>query len=899
MARRGRFGRSETGASDLSATIRSLIQQQAAQEESIFMKAFYDGTEYNGSIPTMSDVIAFYERVANLAGISRETTEWIGIQQKIGDANNFDIKRTYNELITQFNLTDGANYGELIDFITGRAMTSTDQGDLDTYRTGVEDITTAFLKYQGQALSRGELTANEYQRITMEALQVLDPGSKQYQSAMYDAFTYEWNALSTIWANRVKAGKVSESQFTKWAKGFASRVEAAGIGKKTELYSGIFATIASYAGGPGGGNNSPAAKRVNDTIKDIGSLLTLSAAVTGVNLGKTTLYDMSDPGSTTLKTMANNPEAMLLLADYLDQNPDFTSPILTKLGISDGDGLRTWVNDAVRNGQTDAAIVAANGGTDNTDLWHGVAVTNGAATGMDEYSFASSKWAKDLANAGGNDVLIAHYNAEWKKYLEGQNSIYGTLPDNLGTAENVALYQAELLAVNGQGAPGAPTLSGIVNDAEIDWSSLPATEANANDLMTGNAVMNYDSKTGQFETVGRQAALSTSGALKQITFSEVNGQLIPYTISVSGSKVVDETGAVLAYVYQKPSGEQVIVSSSSGNVITGVTLLEDGDNFVFGEGVPDESAGKPPKIDQSILYVPGRDNYTDPNKIREAIQNLTELGTGNALNELERQDLETEIAALNRQANLIEADNIESRARPDDIQAKIKAAELRGEQSRINALNWFSQNSDIVSFDQNGKPTLDYAKVRDREQAGTPTAPNAAVQLGAGIGAVIGAPLGPLGIGAFAALGGLIGGATQTRNIGMEFQAAMLNYRTEKEIERDRALGMRLPTSESYINRINQSTQSSNVFFRNLATPTQPESPYPIARPSAVPVTAPPTPKAVVPVKPNTPVALTPFNPQDPEARRALIAAQTNKPTGGKIPDQSRINAGSTAMVAK
>lgn len=892
MARRGRFGRSETGASDLSATIRSLVQQQAAQEESVFMKAFYDGTEYNGSIPTMSDVIAFYERIAGVSGIARGTEDWIAFEQKIGDANNFDIKRTYNELVTQFNLTDGANYGELIDFITGRAMTSTDQGDLDTYRTGVEDITTAFLKYQGQALSRGELTAQEYQRITLEALQVLEPGSKQYESAMYDAFTYEWNALSTIWSNRVKAGKVSESQFTKWAKGFASRVEAAGIGKKTELYSGIFATIASYAGGPGGGNNSPAAKRANDTIKDIGSLLTLSAAVTGVNLGKTTLYDMSDPGSTTLKTMANNPEAMLLLADFLDQNPDFTSPILTKLGISDGDGLRTWVNDAVRNGQTDAAIVAANGGTDNTDLWYGVAVTNGAATGMDEYAFSSSKWAKDLANAAGNDVLIAHYNAEWKKYLEGQKSIYGTLPDNLGTAENVALYQAELLAANGQGAPGAPTLSGVVNDAEIDWASLPATEANANDLMTGNAVMNYDSKTGQFETVGRQAALSTTGALKQITFSEVNGQLIPYTISVTGSEVVDESGAVIAYVYQKPSGEQTIVSTSSGNVITGVTLLEDDDKFVIGEGTPDESSGKPPKIDQSILYVPGRDNFTDPSKIREGIANLLELGTGNALNELERKDLETEVAALTRQANLIEADNIEANARPDDIQAKIKAAELRGEQSRIGALNWFAQNSDIVSFDQNGKPTLDYAKLRDREQAGASSPVDAAQT-------VLGSQAIPFAIRPVAAIGAFLGNALTRPNIGMEFQAAMLNSRTEKEIERDRALGMRLPTSDNYMNRVNQATQSSNVFFRNLATPTQPESPYPIARPSVVPVAAPPTPKAVVPVKPNTPVALTPFNPQDPEARRALIAAQTKKPTGGQITDQSRINPRSTAMVAK
>lgn len=901
MARRGRFGRSETGASNLSATIRSLVQQQAAQEESVFMKAFYDGTAYNGSIPTMSDVISFYERIAGLAGISRGTEEWTAIEQKIGDANNFDIKRTYNSLITEFNLSGGENYGELIDFITGRAMTSTDQGDLDTYQTGVKDITNAFLKYQGQALSRGELTAQEYQRITLDALEVLDPGSKQYQSAMYDAFTYEWNALSTIWSNRVKAGKVSESQFAKWAKGFASRVEAAGIGKKTELYSGIFATIASYSGGAGGGNNSPAAKRVKESISDLNSLLTLASSVTGVDVGKATLSELSDSDSSTLKKLADNPEAMLLLADFLDENPGFTNPTLTRLGIEDGDGLRTWVNDAVRKGYTDATIVAANGGTDNVDLWHGVFITNGNATGMDEFSYASTKWARDLSNAAGNDILIAYYNQQWNNYLnkydENGNllkSIYGVLPDTLGSEEYVALYQSELLASNGQGAPGAPTLSGVVNDTDIDWSSIGLTKKNAADLIAGNAVMNYDPKTGQYETVGRQAATATTGSLKQVTFVNLNGTIIPFTIAITGGKVLDEAGDTIAYVYQKPSGEDVIVSTRTGQVMTGVTLLEDDNGFRLGEGVVEE-VGAPPKIDAAALYTEGRDNFTDPALIRQGLLALIDSGTINALNESEREQLQGEIDALSREADLIEASNLERTAKPDDIQTKIRVAQLRGEDSKVSSYQWFLDNADVVSFDPNGKPTLNYEALRAKEQSGSATPPNAATQLGAGIGAVLSAPLGPLGMGAFSVVGGLLGGALQNRNIGMEFQAAVLNSRSPEEIARDRAFGMQLPTSESYTNRINQATQSSNVFFRNLATPTQPESPYPIARPSTATVAVPPTPKVVTPV---VPIARTPFNAQDPEARRALLMAQ--KPTvGGRIPvNQTNASNRATGRIA-
>jgi hypothetical protein len=94
MARRGRFGRSETGSSNLSATIASLIRQQQEAEERVFMNAFYDGTEYNGKVPTMSDVISFYENIATCLGLRRrKLLTGPQFEQKIGTANNFDIKK--------------------------------------------------------------------------------------------------------------------------------------------------------------------------------------------------------------------------------------------------------------------------------------------------------------------------------------------------------------------------------------------------------------------------------------------------------------------------------------------------------------------------------------------------------------------------------------------------------------------------------------------------------------------------------------------------------------------------------------------------------------------------------------------------------------------------------------
>jgi hypothetical protein len=901
MARRGRFGRAEAGSSNLSSLIQQLIREQKAAEERLLLEAFYNGSALYGSVPTMNDVIAFYKDLADLGGLDENSVEWQSMLQKIEQANNFDIKREYNALITEFNNTDGSNYVELINFITGRATTSTDQDDLNSFQTGIKNLTTSFLKYQGEALSRGEITPDEYQRITLESLQVLDPGSKEYQSAIYDAFVYEWNALSTIWQNRVKAGKVSESKFQSWAKTFAERVSSSGIGKKTELYSAIFATIATYnTSGGGGGNNSPTAKRLNQTISDFSTLLTLASGLTGVDLGKTELSDLSDPSSTTLKKMTNNPEAMLLLADYLDSNPGFTNETLTRLGIQDGDDLRQWLNKSIKDGYGDAAVVAASGGTDNVDLWHGVFTTNGNATGMDEFAYASTKWAKDLRNASGNEILIAYYNNQWKSYLNGGKSIYGTLPDNLGTEANVALYQAEVAAAN-SGTNAGPTLSGVVNDSDIDWSTLPQSEQNATALMSGGALLNYDPKSGQYTVVGKQAATATTGALKQITFVKAGDQLVPFTLTINSQEVIDENGDTIARVYQKPGGETVIVDVRSGQVITGVELLESGDKFVIGEGTP-ETKGAPPLIDPTPLYVPGRDNFTDPSMIRDGLRNLVELGTSNALTESEKDALQTQVDALSREADLIEASNIEASARPDDIEAKIKVAELRGDQNIIDAYSWFANNADIVSFDQNGKPQLNYAALKEKEQTaqagGLTGAQGVGAQIGAGIGVVVGTPLGPLGMGALGAIGGLLGTALTTENKAMEFQAAVLKSRTQKEIERDRAIGARLPTSESYLNRVNQSTGGTNTFFRNLAAPMPSSSPYPVGSLATPRVATPPSPRAIAPAKTPTPIALTPFNPADPEARRAVILGQ-QATAGGNINNLNNAPGKITNLVVK
>ena len=134
MARRGRFGRSETGASNLTSLIYNLYRQQQEEEERLLLQAYYSQIEYNGSIPSLDTILSFYDELTRFGASEQE------ISQKRNDITNYDIKKTYNDLITEFNTSDGNNYTEIIDFLDGRALTSTDQGDLDSFKTGVEDI---------------------------------------------------------------------------------------------------------------------------------------------------------------------------------------------------------------------------------------------------------------------------------------------------------------------------------------------------------------------------------------------------------------------------------------------------------------------------------------------------------------------------------------------------------------------------------------------------------------------------------------------------------------------------------------------------------------------------------------------------------------------------------------
>lgn len=811
MARRGRFGRSETGASNLSATIASLVRQQKQEEEKLLLEAYYSQIPYEGgNVPTLQDVIDFYKNTASMSGVSESSPEYQAYFQKINDITNYDIKRTYNQLIADFNQGKGENYQELVNFLANRATTSTDQDDLDSYAAGLDDATNAFIRFKGEALKRGEITAKDYQAITLNALQALEPGSEAYTSAIYDAMLYEWTSESDKWSKRVTAGTATASQFAAWSKRFGQRVLDSGISKNSDLFLTISATTANQTGG---GPGASAKKKLGKISTNLNAVFTEASAELGIDVGAQDFTDIAGlSDSDILKKMTKHPEVFASLWEFMDDNPGYTSPALERLGIETGDDGRVWLDKQLKVGFYEAQIAG-----EDEDEWYAVNTTNGSISTLDDFAVASNKWVKDKTAASGNEVLLAYYNDQWKDYLNGVKSIYGVAPKVWATESQQAYFDAERNAANGRFTEETRTLSGLNNDqVDLDWKNFADTEARSLAVQNGQGVLVWDPAERTFAYDGVQAAGLKEGSYQYVTFAKVDGKVIAYTVSVRGVPILNTDGNTEAYRYELPSGK-VVVANTDGKVIQNPNIERSGEGFVVGDGGLGLVGDYAPNNDITPLLTKKNMPFdaNDPEARRALIQ------TGQQIEEptydpatLEQAAAVFAVAsaalddeslangggagAINSVANEIRAGQIESSPEADTVEGKAKIAELRGDTKVAEGWNWVLQNQDKVQL-VNGVPQLkpEYAN----QPPVSPRVSSPAEKLGI-------AALGPLGTiaNAFSFLA--------QPNIGMELTAAQEKIMTPEQKALRATQVAATPQAQQY-----QATgypSGVNTFFRNI-----------------------------------------------------------------------------------
>lgn len=827
MARRGRFGRSETGASNLSATIASLVRQQKEAEERLFLEAYYSEIPYNGSIPTISDVLAFYDNIASLIGAEPGTDEYQAIFQKKNDINNYDIKRTYNQLIQDFNQSDGANYKELISFLGNRATTSTNQDDLNDYAAGVNEATSAYIRFQGESLVRGEITAKEYQQLTLEGLAALEPGSDAYQTAIYDSLQYEWTTESRKWSNKVTNGTATASQFAAWGKSFGNRVLQSGISKESDLYISIGATVANQSGGSGDGSE----KKLSRLANNLNDVFIAASTQLGIEI-KGNITDILTGSNDTdvLDRMAEQPQVFAALFEFMDDNPGYTNPILTKLGIETGDDGRAWLDKNLRVGLYEAQIAGK-----DVDKWTGANRTNGSLSSLDEFTLASSKWIADKIAASGDKQLLSYYNNEWKKYLATaktglylEESIYGSAPTQWATEGQVSLYLAEVDAAFGNSSPGTQTISGTLDErVDDDWANFDSNDEESKALSSGAAVLLYDKETDSYTYEGVQAAGLSKGSYQYVEMMNVGGKIIGRTISVRGVPIQDKNGAIVAYRYEL-DGNVIKVIDTEGFEIPAPTIERSGDGFVTGrDGLGVQGLAAPtysidklmtknnvpfnpqdPEERRALILAGGDPNTVgyDPAYLDAAAIAYDQAKGGLGQETLFESDPNNVSSGqIIEISNRLKADKIARSPRSQTFEGKLEIANLLGNSTQAEGYKFFVDNSDKIA-------TIDGIPQLKPEFANQPTGG----ALGGPAGAAIGAGFGPVSAAA-AFIGGSILGAVGSENLEMQVTAAQEKILTpeQKAARAKKSLGS--PQYQSY-----QRTgypAVTNTFLRNIPAP--------------------------------------------------------------------------------
>ena len=834
MARRGRFGRAEAGSSNLSSLIQQLIREQKAAEERLLLESFYNKTALFGSVPTLSDVIDFYKELADLGGFEENSMEYQALLQKIDAATNFDIDEEYQDLIADFETGFGENYDQLMGFLNGRATSSTNQDALDKYAQEKNVAASKYINFRGQDLVAGFITQEEFRSLSNSVIDSIPEGDPFRARTLVDSYTFEWNALSKQYKDRVDGGTMSEAQYIKWAKEFRSSMVASGVPETGGLFDTVGATIKNFQESLGGGRGTAAETRLSKLTKNLDSLY-LSVAELGIDVGVSGFEDIAGSGEfDTLGSMAKNPEVLASLFEYMDNNPGYSNPALTRLGIESGDEGRVWLDKALKDGLYESQIA-----NKDIDKWRGAANTNGSLRSLDDFALASTKWLADKNSAMGDKTLLAYYNDEWKKYVGAietglylEKSIYGSVPLSGWTEEQVPFLLAEQQAAFGSYSAETRTLSGYLDErADQDWSNFDDIKQESINLQTGAAVLVYDPVTKGYTYDGVQAAGLSKGSYQYVEFIEVGGKVIARTISVRGVEVKDSNGAVVAYRYELP-GDKVKIIDTKGYVIDAPTIERSGEGFVVGKDGLGAQGKVAPDKDYSKLTPEGRGinldfDPSDPEQRRALIatQGISEdtyrqaaaafdaAKPGLGQETLYAGPATPSSADLIAEANEVAAQRVENSPRGQTIEGKIEVANFRGETTRAEGYQFILDNQDKITM-VNGLPQL-------RPEYANQETPGGALA-GQIAGSSIGGAFGPVGA-ALGFVGGSILGSLGSKNIEMDVIAAQEKILTPEQKAKRAKRVSETPQFKQY--EQTGYPAGASTFFRNMPNPNVQQAP--------------------------------------------------------------------------
>lgn len=589
MARRGRFGRSETGASNLSATIRQLVMEQQAAEEKALMDAFYNGSEINGAIPTMEDVRAFYAKWVDITGLTPEDADWQLINQKIEGANNFDVQRIYKDLKSTFESTNGSNFSEMVSFLNGKAKESTDQNDLNVYEGALGVFASNYIQYRSEDLKGGRIKIDEYRSMAGTALSLVGEDDPIYGTMLNDTYQTEWNIESRRKWNLVLGGKMGNGAYTKWANGFKKDLLESGIPRASSLYAEVVAELGRVNKISVG---SAARKRLDADISGISSIWSVLKSRYGA--GEETFYFGKSQSNTDLANeILQHPEWAQAYHEFLQDNPNAIDPSLAAAGVTADNFLSTF-EGRISSVKNEAILLESQGVSAGAGKWTSIAYNSGVDSVFDYLRYVDKEWQRRRFAANENDQEIAWLDNQYTKFITGQESTFGNLgvdivnnPSGRVTSEQYSLIVNQYNAMaDGTYTPGIMTISSygisgseVENTIDPQLSLIKETVNNATKLDSGQLVNVWNEKDQKFEAQSPRSAGLSNGQLQVVVVYQMeDGTTMAQTQVVLGKQVTNQDGEKQPiWSYAMPDGSSKIVGNDGMKYdATNFTSLGDG-----------------------------------------------------------------------------------------------------------------------------------------------------------------------------------------------------------------------------------------------------------------------------------------------------------------------------------
>jgi hypothetical protein len=574
MARRGQFGRYNPGASNLSSMISSLVAQQKSAEESLLIRQFRNGEK------TYADIAAFYDNWAAAAGLEPGDPGYETIAQNKSDLYNESLVMTENSLWSTFTTTNGSNYTELMAFLNGDAMTSTNQSDKQKFAELKKSATNNYISYAGDLLKDGKITVEQFKaNLDANLSDAFTPGSEEFKNAQLDGMIVEYNAEISKWNKRQQAGLSGAISGTKqFIANFQKQLLNAGVSRNSDIFLTTLVDLKTTTAKGVAGSVDSSYSRAAAAEKKLSKVFEAAARATGIDLPPITAEDMMK-GKThyDVNDFISNSEVFAALNKMVVSGQIEMPQELIDLGINNLSDFNSEVDTTTNRIANN--FIAANA-ANPTQSGGVLAATGralrqsvGTATGAEEIKYAASQFTEDMQKATNLNDTVGQARAknEWRNYLNGAPSIYGSLPPEtklpgtLGRSYALGI-EASKAALNGtpngqvgiEDMLGLPPLAIIASDGtkqSVSYTQLynsptiAAIDADSFALVSGGMVdvVNPDGTHGvqlpnaasAAGKIGNTNAASKSGYLNVLSFRDFGGgNLQPVVESIKNTAVI-------------------------------------------------------------------------------------------------------------------------------------------------------------------------------------------------------------------------------------------------------------------------------------------------------------------------------------------------------------------------